>query len=373
MTDKSREEIQAFAQKMQKEGAAGFAAGLTPWDSWDDFEGQAGSRQVWQGTTEHITGPGKPPRSFGDRVLATMTVLAIATLVIGTTGVFLTQQPALQIAENNAQLSSSPATTAEIQLPPEENLIFRGVSMPATPASPAADFITEIDMAVGPSADLSRDQYDSPALPAILAEGDNRLTALNVLPAPAAGMAYQPSTTASEATLETAIEPEIETAVEPAVEAAIEPAIEPAGEIADQIAIETVTDEPVEIQEMNMAEAEMTTPVLSVDLSGTSMTDADTELLQTGTPDISENEKMVSNGGDWSINIASYLRDSTAEKMQQRFLDEGVATDLVTATVRGKTYYRLRVTGFDSREEATAHSTTIKQLLGLDELWITKE
>lgn len=350
MTDKNREELQAFAQKMQKEGAAGFAAGLTPWDNWNDFEERVGSRQVWQGTAGLITEPEKPPRSFGDRVLATMTVLAIVTLVIGTTGVFLTQQPALQIAENNTQLpSTSPAITTEIQLPPEENIVFNDVSISATPASPAADIITEIGMAAGPFGDLSRDQDNSPALPAILAEDDKLFTALNELSAPAAGTVYRPSTTPFE----------------PAVETAIEPVIEPA--------VEAVADEYVENPEINTAEAENNTPVQPVHLSSTSMPDADTELLQADTRDISENKKSVSSGGDWSINIASYLRNSTAEKMRRRFLDKGVATVLVTATVKGKTYYRLRVTGFESRKDATAHSATIKELLGLEDVWITKK
>jgi hypothetical protein len=394
MTDKDREELQAFAQKMQTEGPAGFAAGLTPWDSWDDFEERVGSRQVWQGTAELIAKPKKPPRSFGDRVLATMTVLAIATLIIGTTGVFLTQQPALQLAADNTQLpSTNPAITKEIQLPLEEDIAFNDVSISATPASPAADTMTEIGMAAGPFGDQSRNQDDSPALPATLTEDDKLFTALdelpatsagampvaappagqavrtdsdsissepdtdsqwtlatlNELPAPAAGTAYQPSTTPSEA----------------AVEAAIEPVIEPA--------VETVADEQAENPEIKTAESEINIPVQPVHLSRTSMPEADTELLQADTRDISENEQIVIKGGDWSINIASYLRDSTAEKMQQRFLDKGVAADLVTANVKGKTYYRLRVTGFESRKDATAYSATIKELLGLEETWITKK
>jgi len=50
MTDKNREETQAFAQKMQEEGAAGFAAGLTPWNSWDDFEEPAKFRNAASAT-----------------------------------------------------------------------------------------------------------------------------------------------------------------------------------------------------------------------------------------------------------------------------------------------------------------------------------
>jgi DedD protein len=78
-------------------------------------------------------------------------------------------------------------------------------------------------------------------------------------------------------------------------------------------------------------------------------------------------------GDGWSINIASYTREATAEKMRSRFLDKGVETNIATALVNGKTYYRLRVTGLANRAEATVKSTEIKEKLGLKETWITRQ
>jgi hypothetical protein len=297
MTDKTREESQAFAEKMRNEGAAGFAAGLTPWDSWDDFEERAGSR-VWQGTAKHVAKQKDPARSFSDRILTTMAALAAATLAIGIAGVFFTQQSAVQIAENNAQLP---------------------------PTSPAADIITKIDMAAG-------FQDGNPALPGIL-------TALNEQPAPAAGAAHIPPTKTMPS--------------------------ETTGEAA--------ADKQAEAPDINTAEKENNTPVQPVQLSKTGMLDVRTEPEQLPARDISENEQSVNNGGDWSINLASYLKNTTAEKMRKRFLDKGVATDLVTVTVKGTTYYRLRVTGIENRNMALIQSTIIKEQLGLEETWITKE
>ncbi len=297
MTDKSREELRTFAKKMRDEGAAGFAAGLTPWNNWDDFEERPGSR-VWQGTAKHVAKPEDPARSFGDRVLTTMAVLAAATLAIGIAGVFFTQQSAVQIAENNAQLP---------------------------PTSPATDIITKIDMAAG-------FQDDNPALP-------GTLTALNEQPAPAAGIAHIPSIIAMPS--------------EPADEA--------------------VADKQAEDPGINTAEPENNPPVQPIQLSKTSMPDVHTEPEQLPARDISENEQSVNNGGAWSINLASYLKNTTAEKMRKQFLDKGVATDLVTVTVKGTTYYRLRVTGIENRNMALIQSTIIKEQLGLEETWITKE
>jgi len=336
MTDKDREALQAFAQKMQQEGAAGFAAGPTPWDSWDEFEERVGSqRQTWQGKVKPVAERKAPSRSFGDRVLTTMTALAIVTLVIGIAGVFLTQQPDLQVAENYTQLpSTGPAITTEIQLPPEEDIAFNDESIPAAPASPTTGSIIRTDMAAAPFVEQPIDQDSNPALPAILAEGDNMFTALDELPAPAAGTIFSPS----------------ETPAEPA--------------------FEVVSEEP---PELIITEPENSTPAEPVLLSKTNPPDAHTEPEQLPAQDVSEIQQGVNNGGEWSINLASYLRDSTAEKMRQQFLDKGVATDMVTATVKGRTYYRLRVTGIENRDMALMQSTIIKEKLGLDEVWITKK
>jgi len=326
MTNRDREALQAFAQKMQQEGADGFAAGPTPWDNWGEFEEQVGSqRQTWQGKVKPVAERKAPSRSFGDRVLTTMTALAIVTLVIGIAGVFLTQQPAVQVAENNVQSpSTSPTITPEIQLPQEENIAFNDASVSATPASPAA----------GPSVDQSTDQDANPALPAKSAEGDKLFTALNDLPAPAAGTVYRPS----------------ETPAEPA--------------------LEVVSEEP---PELIIAEPENSTPAEPVLWSKTNLPDVHTEPELLPARDISENKQIVNYGGEWSINLASYLKLSTAEKMRKQFLDKGVAADLVTAIVNGKIYYRLRVTGIENKNMALIQSTIIKERLGLEDVWITKK
>ena len=326
MTNRDREALQAFAQKMQQEGADGFAAGPTPWDNWGEFEERVNSqRQTWQGKVKPVAEREAPSRSFGDRVLTTMTALAIVTLVIGIAGVFLTQQPAVQVAENNVQSpSTSPTITPEIQLPQEENIAFNDASVSATPASPAA----------GPSVDQSTDQDANPALPAKSAEGDKLFTALNDLPAPAAGTVYRPS----------------ETPAEPA--------------------LEVVSEEP---PELIIAEPENSTPAGPVLWSKTNLPDVHTEPELLPAQDISEIQQIVNYGGEWSINLASYLKLSTAEKMRKQFLDKGVAADLVTAIVNGKIYYRLRVTGIENKNMALIQSTIIKERLGLEDAWITKE
>jgi cell division protein FtsN len=396
MARKDREELQAFAQKMHDEGAAGFASGLSPWETWDDFKDRMGSRRVWQGTSERVADRERPSRSFGDRVLTTMTVLAVTTLAIGIAGVYITREPALQVADNRAQLPSTRPAMAPETLPPrqgmasrEGNVALNTAWIPATetPASPLADSSITMDTAAGPSGAKSVNQDSDTLLPALPADDINMLAILDKQPAGAAIPAAPPAeqTTSMDSNSDTAAAPEPDTDKQltlaalnnlPAPAAGI-PATavdstahdRPAANIPSEPAPESAGDsKPATVT----AEPGNSAPAQPVHLSELTVLDVHTEPRQAPDQDIKPNTH-TGNSGDWSINIASYLRQSTAEKMRSRFLDKGVATELATAIVNDRTYYRLRVTGFESKAAAITQSTTIKEKLGLEEAWITKE
>ncbi|MCK5480314.1 MAG: SPOR domain-containing protein [Gammaproteobacteria bacterium] len=353
MSTKDREDLHAFAQKMHDEGAAGFASGLTPWETWDDFEDRAGSR-VWRGTAEHVSDKERSKSSFGDRVLTAMAVLAVATLAIGIAGVYITQEPALQVADSNAQLqSTAPAMKPEIRLPWQGTAVDAGkedialnndVSFQATetPVSPIAHGNMTIGTTEEPSEAHSTGKGSDTAVTEPDPDSQLALAALDDLPAPAAGVpagaARVPSTNNT-----------------------------PPGQ-----AVAAAGDKQPSIPETTTAKPGNSAPVQPARPSQASKLAAHTEPLQPPEQAITHSEP-AGKPGDWSINLVSYLKKSTAEKMRSRFLDKGVAADQVMATVNGKTYYRLRVTGFETREAAIKQSTTIKEQLGLKETWITKK
>jgi cell division protein FtsN len=397
MARKDREELQAFAQKMHDEGAAGFASGLTPWETWDDFEDRVGSSRVWQGTSERIADRKHPSRSFGDRVLTTMTVLAVTTLVIGIAGVYTTQESALQVADNRAQLPSNRPAMAPETLPPrqgtvmdrrEEKVAFNTAWIPATetPASPVADSIITIDTATGPSGAQSVNQGSDTLFLSIPADDNHMLASLDKQPAGAA-IPVAPSaeqTTRMSSNSDTALpEPDTDNRL---TLAALNNLPAPAAGIPTTTGVSTAYDRPAARMpsepapesagdtkaETVRAEPGNSAPAQPIRLSGLTVLDVDTEPRQVPGQEIRPNAQ-AGNTGHWSINIASYLKQPTAEKMRSRFLDKGVATELVTALVNGKTYYRLRVRGFESKAAARSESTTIQEKLGLKETWITKE
>jgi cell division septation protein DedD len=76
--------------------------------------------------------------------------------------------------------------------------------------------------------------------------------------------------------------------------------------------------------------------------------------------------------GDWVINIGSYMREKIAARQMAEFRKQGVSAELVTATVRGKTIYRVQVAGFVSMAEARDHASQVRETLGLKETWIRR-
>lgn len=76
--------------------------------------------------------------------------------------------------------------------------------------------------------------------------------------------------------------------------------------------------------------------------------------------------------GPWVINIGSYAKESMAKRKQAAFRRQGIETERVTASVGGRTLYRLHVAGFASRKQASTHARTIEQQLGLKETWIKR-
>jgi hypothetical protein len=76
--------------------------------------------------------------------------------------------------------------------------------------------------------------------------------------------------------------------------------------------------------------------------------------------------------GDWVINLASYRSHSYAARKQAEFADKGVDVEQVQAEVKGKTIYRLCVTGFGSSRAAKTEAAGIQTRLGLGSTWIAR-
>jgi cell division septation protein DedD len=82
--------------------------------------------------------------------------------------------------------------------------------------------------------------------------------------------------------------------------------------------------------------------------------------------------QSAANRGQWAINLASYTSRSIAERMLARFRQQEIAAELVTAVVNDATVYRVRITGFESRQAAFQHAESLQERLGIGDVWITR-
>jgi hypothetical protein len=142
------EELRAFEELMQQQGAAAFAAGLAPWEDWEDayndlqwqHHGSAGYHA--HATHHRKTARAQPP---GQRLLAGVTRLMVLVLLVGIAGVYFSSRPTQQHMVQGIQpppiaLSDThPATTGARE--PAADVVASGVpDFEAYPA-PAAGLV----------------------------------------------------------------------------------------------------------------------------------------------------------------------------------------------------------------------------------------
>ncbi len=75
----------------------------------------------------------------------------------------------------------------------------------------------------------------------------------------------------------------------------------------------------------------------------------------------------------WVINLLSVTSAKTANSELSRLRKLGVRADKQAVNKDGKTWYRLRVSGFDSYEGAKAYIDTVQQQTGYQSAWVAKE
>jgi TolA-binding protein len=77
--------------------------------------------------------------------------------------------------------------------------------------------------------------------------------------------------------------------------------------------------------------------------------------------------------GGWVINLLSVRSAGTANEELARLRKLGIRADQQTVTQQGQTWYRLRVTGFDSYAGAKAYIDTVEKQTGFRSAWVAKE
>ncbi len=76
--------------------------------------------------------------------------------------------------------------------------------------------------------------------------------------------------------------------------------------------------------------------------------------------------------GDWVVNLSSHIKKSTAVLEKSRLQKLGLNAEVHTATIKGKTWYRVQVVGYSSKEAAKKALKDVQQRSGIKEAWIGK-
>ena len=83
-------------------------------------------------------------------------------------------------------------------------------------------------------------------------------------------------------------------------------------------------------------------------------------------------ETTIISSGPWIINLMSSRDRQYLENIARRAQARNIPTELNSTNVKGKVYWRLQVTGFDSLAAAKSRAREIRQSLGLGEVWFLK-
>jgi len=73
--------------------------------------------------------------------------------------------------------------------------------------------------------------------------------------------------------------------------------------------------------------------------------------------------EMRNKSGVWAVNLMSVTEKIDAERQLKGFRDKGVAAKIQPKTIAGKQWYRIQVTGFDTKQEAKDYAASVKAKL----------
>ena len=89
------------------------------------------------------------------------------------------------------------------------------------------------------------------------------------------------------------------------------------------------------------------------------------------TPNTVVNKPAATSGG-WVVNLSSHGKADIASIEQDRLKKLGLNAEVHSAVIKGKTWYRIQVVGFASKDEAKAELKSVEQRSGIKGAWIGK-
>jgi hypothetical protein len=81
---------------------------------------------------------------------------------------------------------------------------------------------------------------------------------------------------------------------------------------------------------------------------------------------------VISVDGRWTVNLMSLAVDQATVSIRERLDQAGYATEKQEVQVNGQTWFRVRVSGFSSRQDAQSFARAIDGQYGISQPWIAR-
>jgi hypothetical protein len=99
------------------------------------------------------------------------------------------------------------------------------------------------------------------------------------------------------------------------------------------------------------------------------------ELLQqwTAETDLDRGKGTLLPGGAWIVQLGSHRDEATAREQERRLLASGIPVERSAVQLQAQTFYRVRVSGFDTEQDAREFATRIQGQPGVAKPWVSCE
>jgi len=129
---------------------------------------------------------------------------------------------------------------------------------------------------------------------------------------------------------------------------------------------DTLAGLSLQMQEAARSKEENKAPIAQITETETANSETVNDSKATGATD---NSAVV----NWFINIASFSDPSAASSIHEKVRKIADTASIKPITVNGKTLYRIRAEGYDSREGAEHEAQALQTQLGLSGLWVSRD
>ncbi len=107
-----------------------------------------------------------------------------------------------------------------------------------------------------------------------------------------------------------------------------------------------------------------TTAVMPIDLDELSDWAKETEPQQ--------GRGIVTTDGKWAVNVMSLQHSLAADQLLQKLNNGGYASTVQQTQIAGKSWLRVRIEGFATRQDATSFASSINYMFGIEQPWVIK-